>query len=202
MKVTQEVADSLSLGLAVGEVPEQSSSVQYYDFIEATIPATSPYEIPLTGVTTALANSTSVLVTMFGSGAWNSASSGQTQLNLNRVSGSPNTGEFKVDTSTPGSEKLVFNVAQAGAPIVISYLKTATNKLTIGLDSSPVIPGSLYFSGLLISDEFPNGAVLICPSITKTSAFQYKTGAVPTIENVFQLGTPSGYRSPVVMIFL
>lgn len=202
LKITQEVSDSLHDGLALGELPKSISSTSYYDYVDTVVPTTSPYEVPLLGVTTALANTSSVLVTMFQSGSWNGISTGQKPLNLTRTSSAPTDGQFQVNTTTVGAEKLVFNAAQAGAPIIISYLRTVTNKLSIGLASAPVgLPG-LYFSAKLISDEYPNGAILICPSITKTSGFAYKTGAVPVIENTFQLGTPAGYRIPVNMIYL
>jgi hypothetical protein len=139
---------------------------------------------------------------MFQSGVWNAISAGQKSLNMVRNASTPSDGEFQVNTTTVGSEKLVFNAAQAGAPVVISYLKTVTSKLSIGLASGQINLPGLYFQATLVSDEYPNGAIVVCPSVTKTSGFAYKTGAVPVVENTFQLGTPAGYRIPVNIIYL
>lgn len=204
LTLTQEVTDSLHLGLAMGEIPETTASIGYYAYIEATVPTTSPYEISVaTLITTALGNDTDVLVSMFASGTWNGASTGQTQLNLiESTGGTPASGEFDVNTTTVGSEKIVFNAAQAGAPVIISYRKTATNKLTIGYEQGAAKIGSLYFSAKLISDEYPNGAILICPSVSKSSGFAYATADVPTVENTFTIGTAAGFTNPFHIVIL
>jgi hypothetical protein len=205
LKITQQVSDSLGIGLGIGEIPALQTSVPYYAFIEASVPLTTPFTIPVaTKITTALGNATTVLVTAQASGVWNSASSGQTQLNLTPGTATPATGTFYVDVSTVGSEKITFNSAQAGMPVLISYLTTASNKLAVGLGStaSTAFISKLYFSAKLISSEFPNGCIMMCPSISKLSGLSYKTGDVPTIENNFKVGTPAGSRSPVQLVFL
>lgn len=203
LTVNQEVVDSLHLGLAMGEIPAQASSVNYYECIEATIPASSPYEIAVPAlITTALGNASSVLVSLFASGTWNAYTTGQKKLNLTPNASTPLDGEFQVNTTSVGSEKIVFNSAQAGGTVVISYLKTATNKLTVGYSQSAVKIGSAYFSAKLVSDEFPNGCLLICPSISKSSGFNYATDDVPVVENVFTIGTAAGFTNPFHFVAL
>ena len=203
LTVNQEVTDSLHLGLAMGEIPKQAASVQWYECIEAVIPLQAPYEIPVTTlITTALNNASSVLVSLFASGTWNAYTTGQKQLNLIPSAAAPTDGEFQVVLSPVGSEKIVFNSAQAGGTVVISYLKTATNKLTIGYASNATKIGSAYFSAKLISDEFPNGCLLICPSISKSSGFNYATDDVPVVENTFTIGTAAGFTNPFHFIAL
>ena len=202
LKVTQEVVDSLGFGLAMNLVPAIAASSTYYDYIEAVVPAIAPFEIPLPGVTTALANGGSVQVSYQASGVWNSFTTAQKKLNMTVLqTGSAVDGTAIVTTTTPGSEKLVLHSSQANAPVVISFLKTATSKLTLGLVSSPSI-GSLYFSAKLVSDEFPNGLIMICPSVSKSSGLGFKSGDVSPIEHVFTCGTPAGASSSVQLIFL
>jgi len=203
LTVTQETVDSLHLGLAIGEIPATASSLVYYECIEATIPTSAPYTVPVaTLITTALGNASSVMVSMFASGAWNNAGTGQTRLNLVSSNSAPLTGEFQVVTTTVGSEVITFNSAQAGATVVISYARTVSNKLTIGYASNAAKIGSAYFSAKLVSDEFPNGCLLICPSISKSSGFNYATEDVPVIENVFTIGTAAGFTNPFHLVAL
>jgi len=202
LKVTQEVIDSLGLGLAMNLVPAIAASSTYYDYIEAVVPLIAPFEIPLPGVTTALANGGSVQVSYQASGAWNSFMTGQKKLNMTVLqTGSAADGTAVVTTTTPGTEKLVLHSTQANAPVVISYLRTNTSKLSLGLVDSPSI-GSLYFSAKLISDEFPNGLIMICPSVSKSAGLGFKSGDVSPIEHVFTCGTPAGASSSVQLIFL
>ena len=205
LKLNQEVVDSLGFGLGMGEVPMPVTSTGYYDFIEAVVPLVAPFEVQVpTLITTALANGTSVQVTMQASGVWNSFLTGQKVLNMTVLqTGAAVDGSVVVTTTAVGTEKLVFHSSQAGAPVTISYLKTVATKLTLGIQTVAVkYFGSLYFSAKLISDEFPNGLILICPSVSKNSGLAYKTGEVSPIENTFTCGTPAGSPSPVQMIFL
>lgn len=203
LTVNQETVDSLHLGLAMGELPKQASTVSWYECIEVQVPTSAPYEVSVaTLITTALGNASSVLVSMFSSGTWNSYATGQKQLNLKPSNTTPTDGEFQVVTTGVGSEKIVLNSVQAGATLVISYLKTATNKLTVGYASGATKIGSAYFSAKLISDEFPNGCMLICPSISKSSGFNYATDDVPVIENTFTIGTAAGFTNPFHLIAL
>jgi hypothetical protein len=204
LKLVQQVSDSLGDGLALGEIPSVVSTASYYDYVETIVPTAAPYEIPFTGVTTVLGNAASVCVTMMQSGTWNSYLTGQKNLNLKSVATTPTDGEFQVVTTTVGSEKIVFNAAQAKAPVIISYLKTVTGKLSVGLSPASTVKrsGSMFFSAKLMSDEYPNGAILMMPSVTKVSGMKLKSGAVSPLEHTFKVGTAGGYRAPIAIIYL
>lgn len=189
LTLTGEVWDTRALELAIGELAQVSATAPYYEFKEATVPLTAPYEISDVGIVSG--NLTSVMVSLFDNGAYN------TDKIQRLVPGTPAAGEFLA-----AAGKITFHSSQAGAPVIYSYLTSGTSKVTIGLENTGTELTSFYFSAKIFSDAFPNGLMLVAPSISKTSRFTFSTEDVPLTENTFEIGTAAGYRKEFHTIML
>jgi hypothetical protein len=196
LTLAQETHDVLSLGLASGELPKINANNDFFVLEDYTVPAVSVYEVTVTGLVAG--NLTSCYVTIFENGVWNTTGGVIGAQRLTPISsGLPQPGEVLVAVG-----KLTFNAAQASAPIVVSYRKTGTSNLTIGQAAVVQSLVSFSFSATLYSDAFPNGLAVVCPTVSLTSPFNYKSDDVAVIENKFTIGVAAGKRTPYQLILL
>lgn len=195
LEVDSETIDEKVLELASNYVGRTTASMPYYELITVKVPTTAPYTVSVaTLITTAKGNASSVLATMDENGTWSLTAGERIPLSLDIVTGTTaDPGEMAIDVTTPGSEILTFNAGQAGAVVNVSYLEIAENVRSYGKELDTILVGTSYFSAKLISDEFPRGLILICPSVSPNSSLSYDSGAdVPTITGGFDVGLASG----------
>jgi hypothetical protein len=197
LSIKTQTIDKRSFEMGFGEKAATSTSEIYYEMVEAMVPLEAPFTVDLGDTIT---DPDQVMVTMFEGGIWNITGGNRTGLALANVAGVPTTGQF----SAVEAGDLTFNAAQAGAPVNISYPKEATNKQGLGFINNPVVfsGAPIYASMKLISDAFPDGFILICPSLSKISGMGLKSADVAEIEHRFTVGIAPGKRTPFQMLEL
>lgn len=203
LTIKTQTPDLRAFEMSYGEQAQPGTEI-YYDMIETFVPLEAPYTIELDQPLTA-ENKDEVMITIFENGSWNTSGGNTTGLRLTYLAtGTVATKQFMVDVSTPATPEVTFHSSQAGAPINISLPRTVTAKQTLGVGINPLKleGGTLYASMKLISDAFPNGLILICPSLSKISGLNLKSAEIAEIENKYTVGVAAGKRTPFQMIEL
>ncbi len=184
LKLGIEAASWTSMQFALGELAGTTASVNLPEVRYATVPLVTPFEIADTDLVAA----TGAQVFVADSGTWGEEGA----LTLLVGAGAPATGQFKVDIS--GTGKLVFNAAQAGAPIAYRIVKTYTSLASIGQEQVATLLDSMSFSGIAYSDK--EYYKIIIPKMQRVSVPSLNLSDVTKLEVEFDLQTPQGYRKP------
>lgn len=182
LKLGIEAISWAAMQFALGEVAGTTASIALPEIRYATVPTSSPYEITDTDI----GDSAGVWVNVLDSGTWGA----DDQLTFQGTSG-PAAGSFYVDS---GADKLVFNAAQAGAPISYRILKTHTNLASIGQEQVVTLLDNMAFDGITYSDK--EYYKIRIPRLLRASAPSLNLADVTKLEVEFDLATPSGLRKP------
>ncbi|MEO1208606.1 MAG: hypothetical protein AAFX78_03605 [Cyanobacteria bacterium J06638_20] len=110
--------DWFHMGFARNQFPKTGSNIALPGTLSTTVPLTSPYEIVNPFFTDANDGLYGVLPFVTEEGAWGQPGS------FTRASSAPGAGEVQLDNA---GTKLVFNAAQAGAPIDVPIFGTKTS---------------------------------------------------------------------------
>lgn len=185
------------LGFVQNERSKASGAVDLPELVYATVPETAPYEIPIsTWYDTGFENL--IFAQIVTRGTWGERGG------LTRSSSAPSAGQYRVDISTPGSEKLVFNAAQAGAPIAYAKITAyATGGLSYGGPGASLGWGKFEVWGTIVVPTHQEGIKLWFPEcfITTSPEITLDDG-VPQISMTAKLGTPAGWAKPYQMFNL
>lgn len=179
MKLGIEAVNWLSLQFAFGELAGLTASVALPEIKYGTVPTASPYEI-----TDAEISDTNVWVTTTAAGAWGRARP------LGRAASAPQAGEFQVNTTT---KKLIFNVAQAGAPFAYRLFKTRTNIESIGAEAVFTALSSFAFSAVGYLDE--EMVKIVVPRITRSNIPTLNVADVTKFDLEFDMVVSGSFRS-------
>lgn len=193
-----EVTDSLtlrlqyndwaSLGFALDAFPKSATNVVVPTLKFDTVPVSGAFEITDTAVTAASDVYLKVFVNQ--QGTWGQAG------NLERAAtaATPGVGEVGVDTT---NNKLIFNSAQAGAPISYTVPVTYAAIESFGGAGAATKYGDISFRGKVYSTEQSAQWPIYFPKLQRNGrpsiAF---AGDVPILEIPFIAVTPSGWEQP------
>jgi len=153
------------------------------------VPATAPYEISDPTITAANVANGKILASISaryvgGPMAYLAESSSST----------PGPGEYYVDTA---NNKLIFNAAQARAPIAYRVKQTYATMQNIGYDPNAIALDDVAFSGIAFGDEFVSKGVLISiPRMTRSSIPSLSLSEVTTLTVDFKLVEQPGEGAP------
>ncbi len=174
------------LGFAYDELPQTSSNVVLPITKSAVIPSASAYEIEDDDIVSGNASSVKAYIPQRGS--WGEAG------HRERVGSAPSAGQFQADGT---NNKLIFNIADAGATVQYTVAKTYTTIDSIGYEATADDWGKLSFLGKGYGPEFPNGIIIYLPSITRASIVSMDTSQdVPEFSIEFTGNVPAGRRTP------
>jgi hypothetical protein len=178
--------DWFHLGFAYDEIPQKSTNIKLPILKSVILPSTAPFEITDTDISTTNGSGTMAYVSQRGN--WGEA--GYRKLSAGAV---PAVGEFAVNTA---DKKLIFNAADAGAPVQYFIQKTFASLPSIGYETVANGFGSLSFVGIGRGPEFPNGVYINIPSATRKKSPSLATGDVPEFQLEFGVNVLPGNRSP------
>lgn len=191
-----------TIAFARGQKPRKvtgGSLILPDEFVYATVPSQSPYEIDdayVTAANDALRGSETIKVTANATAA---AVTAGTTLARAATAATPADGEVGVDTT---GNKLVFNAAQAGLPIFYPRYKTFSSYEDIGGPSGFTTWGTFALFGEII-DPANGGARMIfrAASVTLTgkASFTLDDG-VPELSVPLAFGAPAGEDSGIHLI--
>ena len=179
MKIGIEAVNWLALQFAFGELAGVTPSIALPEIKYGTVPSSAPYEITDTGIT-----DTNIWLTVLTAGAWGRARP------LNKVAGTPQAGEFQVNTTTA---KLIFNAAQAGAPFAYRIFKTYTNIESIGAEAVFTALSSFSFSAVGYLDE--ENVKIVVPKITRANIPTLNVSDVTKFELEFDMIVSGSFRT-------
>ncbi|HIK16132.1 MAG TPA: hypothetical protein IGS53_12725 [Leptolyngbyaceae cyanobacterium M33_DOE_097] len=153
-----------------------------------TVPTSAPYEITDAAITAA--NTSSIFATVTGFGTWGQPGA----LARATTPASPASGEVGVDTT---NTKLVFNAAQAGAPITYTVPVTYASVETYGGSGTLTRYGNIEFYGKLYSPESTDEFQIYFPNLQRSSRPTITIADdVPTLEIQFGAIAPAGWEEP------
>lgn len=162
--------------------------------VDAVLPEVRYKTVPLTGafefVDTDLGAALSVQAFVTESGAWGD----EGQLTL-LATGTPATGQFKVDSVT---NKLIFAAAQAGAPIAYRLTKSYLQLDSIGVNATAKALTRFSFSGLAYTDsgEFYK---VVAPKMNLAKISSLAFDEVTKFELEYDLAVASGFSTAYQM---
>jgi hypothetical protein len=152
----------------------------------STIPASSPYEISIAGLTL---NQTNVRCTLIDN------STGDTYMT--RVADTPGagaTGQFHVVAG-----KVVFHSSDAGKSVLITYDKAETGLTYIGGPAAVATAGTLQFFGKMAFSDAPTDIWSIwCKEVVKNDGFEFGSDTDNTTFS-YSLNTPSDWNLPFLI---
>jgi hypothetical protein len=151
-----------------------------------TVPASTPYTVTLTEMSSALADADVSAVVADES----------TPQPLTRVAaaGSPTNGQFTVSAA----KLITFNSAQAGKTVFLYFFETVATGKVIGGSQLRNQFGSMEFLGILKGTRIHKKFWL--PSISRVSGINLGvTGNVETAELEYRINTPTGYNFPMLI---
>jgi hypothetical protein len=186
LKLGIEAVSWTAMQFALGELAGTTASVDLPEVRYATVPSIAPYEIADPDLGAALG----VWAFVQESGTWGDEGS----LTL-LATGTPSTGQYKVDGT---NNKILFNAAQAGAPIAYRLIKTYVNLKSIGQEQVATLLNSMSFSGIGYSDK--EYYKIVIPKMQRVSVPSLNLSDVTKLEVEFDLAIASGRRKPFQLI--
>lgn len=176
-------------GFLAGQFPRTATNVPIPSLTYDDVPTAAAYEITDSYVTAA--NDDEITVVITESGTWGQA--GQT-LTHAATPASPGAGEVGVDVT---NGKLIFNAAQAGAPIAYPKFTTYTSVQDVGGPSGADTWGRFQFWGKIFVPSISNGEILYIPDaeIASEPSWTIDDG-VPTVTIDCSMNTPTGWNKP------
>jgi hypothetical protein len=186
MSMDQEFTDGIDIQMLVDQKAAVNASIALPKTQLITVPSGSPYTVTVTGL---LADQ-DVVATVLGT----------SPLYLTRVlaAATPAAGEFEVN-----ADAVAFNAAQAGASVLIRYLKTYSTISIIGGTNADSSYGTLSFSGEVLgsADASTQGKTIYIPQVDRVSgATLGVTGAVVSSTLEYRCSTPSGWAVPFAIV--
>ncbi|MEX0271397.1 hypothetical protein AB3R30_19840 [Leptolyngbyaceae cyanobacterium UHCC 1019] len=188
VKLTTQFTDWQQLGLVLDQFPRVLTNEKLVVLKTATVPSVAPYEIVDAAIT--VANTNDIFANIAGAGVW-----GQPKpLPRAATPATPATGQVGVDTT---GTKLVFNVAQAGAPVTYTVPVTLTSVEAYGGSGTLSKIGNLEFNGIIYSPEASQGIPISFPLLQrKTRPTMTISNDVPEFEIEFGAIPPVGWDEP------
>lgn len=181
-------ADWAHLGFSLGAFPKVGASAIVPAWRDDTVPATSAYEIEDAGIT--VANLPHIFVYIPTRGTWGEVG----YMPRATTPASPAAGEVGIDTT---ANKLIFNAAQANAPIQYQIPVTKENFQYYGGAGVSTKWGQFEFSGEVYSPLRPSPDFIRFPMVEivgrPTWAF---TNDVPEIVITAEPSIPAGWEEP------
>ena len=178
--------DWASLGFTLDAFPKTEASVNIPILKFGTVPTSAPYEITDADITTAGDDNVKSYVSEVGT--WGQPGS------LTKAASAGTAGPREADVQVG---KIVYNAAQAGAPITYTVLKEYTSIQAYGGPGDQTKYGDLAFRGQVYSTEQTDPWPIYFPQIQRNGrpslAF---AGDVPILEIPFLAITPSGWDVP------
>jgi len=180
--------DWMHLGFAKNEFPKSGSNVAIPTVLSIKVPTSSPYEITNAFFTTQNDADYGVFAVVTESGAW-----GQTG-GLIRTASTPNAGEVQLDAP---NTKLVFNAAQAGAPVDIPIWATKATIDYYGGSGTATTFGTFQLWGEIYVPSIASGLVRHYPELSIASEPSVTIdNNVPTVTVTCSAGIPTGWEKP------
>lgn len=183
------------LGFIFNERPKATGAINLPRQVITNVPLTAPYEIPIdTWYDTGFENF--IFAQILTRGAWGEVGS------LTRSTGAPLAGQYQVNTAVANSEKLVFNAAQAGAPIAYLQIDAyATGGQQFGGLGASLRWGTFEVYGSIILPTHDQGIKIHFPRCFITSSPQITIDdGVPQLQMTAKAATPQGWGKPYRMI--
>ncbi len=194
LKISTQYVDWQQLGLTLDQFSRTFTNEKMPVQKVANVPSTAPYEI--TDALITAENNNDIFVTI------SEASTAGQPRSLPRATtpASPAVGQVGVDTT---NNKLIFNAAQAGAPIVYTVPSTLTS--VEGYGGSGTLPriGNLEFYGKIYSPTAMQGMHVYFPQLQRKSRPTITIADdVPTLEIEFGAIAPAGWEEPYKILNL
>jgi hypothetical protein len=183
LKLGIEAASWTAIQFAMGELASTTASIDLPEVRYGRVSSGGTYEILDPDIGAALG--IWAFVTDEG-GTYDEGS-----LELFVGAGSPAAGQFKVDAA---NDKLIFNAAQASAPIAYRLIKTYANLETIGVEQVATFLDKVSFSGIVYSDT--RKYKIRIPSMSRASIPNLTLGSLTKLEVDYDLETVAGQKKP------
>lgn len=179
LKLTTQSINKLDLSHFLNVKIAKSASVQFPAAFQGTIPATTPFEIAVSGLTADQAVEVAIIDT-------------KNPSYMKQVTDAPDAaGEYRVVAG-----KIVFDEDDAGKLVVYRYLKTYTNVDTIGVENATSY-GYWQFSGILRGTRMPDDTPIFFGQISPKGSFEASLADdVPSFEMEYSVSTPAGWPLP------
>lgn len=181
--MTIEAVDRAALELALGIRSAISASLDLVELRNKNVPTTGAFEITDADIGVALG----VQAYVIEKGTWGDAGS----LTL-IPTGTPATGEFKVDSAT---NKIIFNAAQAGAPIAYTLIKNYTGLRTIGREQGAAQLNNIGLQGVLFTDSGTEFTKIVIPKMIRTKSTSLDFGEKLALELEYRMVVASGQEN-------
>jgi hypothetical protein len=188
LQISWNEQDWFHMGFGRNEFPKTGSNVPLPSIISTTVPATAPYEISNAFFTTANDTTYGIYAFVSEEGAWGQPGS------LVRGTTTPSAGQVVLDAA---NTKLVFNAAQAGAPIDIPIMATATSIQYYGGPGTATKFGifelwaEVYLAGISqkVIRHYPLCELISDAALTIDNSIQ-------TVQLDLSVGIPNGWEKP------
>jgi hypothetical protein len=182
-QMTIEAVNRAALELALGIRSAISTSLDLVELRTKRIPTTGAPEITDLDISAALG----VQAYVVEKGAWGDAGS----LTL-LASGTPATGQFKVDSV---NNKIVFNAAQAGATIAYTLIKNYAGLRTIGKEQGAAQLNNIGLQGVLFTDSGTEFTKIVIPKMIRTKSASFDFGEKTNLELEYRMVVASGQEN-------
>lgn len=181
--MTIEAVNRAALELALGVRSAISASLDLVELRNKNVPASGAFEIVDPDIGAALG----VQAYVIEKGAWGESGS----LTL-LATGMPAAGQFKVDSA---NNKIIFNAAQAGAPIAYTLIKNYTGLRTIGREQGAAKLNNIGLQGVLFTDSGTEFTKIVIPKMISTKSTNLDFGEKLALELEYRMVVASGYES-------
>lgn len=194
LKLSTEVVNWGAMGLAQNQLERTLTNFSLPKVKRATVPLTAPYEIVDLDLTAAATAKTLVSIDRYG--AW-----GQTGT-LTIAAAAPIVRQVRIDAA---ATKLVFNAAQAGAPVtyILDQIVPAAN--VYGGPGQSAQIGEMEFYGTIYdnSNDPSKGQAIWIPRIKRFTAPKLNFGGGKAkIETEFRCLSVPGWTNPFMQVDL
>ncbi|MGL4617876.1 MAG: hypothetical protein ACRCZS_02280 [Chroococcidiopsis sp.] len=183
-----EAASKDALALALGVRWAVTNSLDLVELRTKSVPKVTPFEITDTDIGASLGMQAHVT----DRGAWGEAG------NLTLIpTGAPATGQFRVDST---NNKLIFNAAQAGAPIAYTLIKNYASLQTLGKEQGAAQLNTIAFEGLVNSENDNEVMKLVIPRMIRTKSTSLNFGEKTVLEPEYRMIVAPGEASDFYLV--
>ena len=173
---------------ALGVRSAITASLNLVELRTKTVPKIAPFEITDTDIGASLGMQATVLE----KGSWGDAGN----LTL-LATGVPATGQFKVDGT---NNKLIFNSAQAGAPIAYTLIKNYTALRTLGKEQSAAQLNTIGFEGLAYTENDGEAMKIVIPKMISTKLPSFDFGEKTTLDIEYRMVVATGETNDFYLV--
>jgi hypothetical protein len=176
-----------ALELAIGVESAITASQDLFEMRTRIVPLTTPFEIadPDIGA------SSGVQVSVVESGGW-----GKSGPLILLASGNPADGQYRVDAT---NNKIIFNSAQAGAPIAYTLIKNYENLRTIGKEATANQLKLIGFEGVGYSESNQLTKIVI-PKMVRTKSSSLDFGEKTVLQLEYRMLVAPGYADSYYLV--